>query len=84
MLHRPSALDKVTMFAVPPQNSIPQGEALKTMCQIFSLDGGEIEALAIMEKNPNAILFTDQSTLFIRPALLEEIKIKSRMSFKCN
>ena len=32
------------------------------MCKIFSLDAGELEALAIMEKNPKAIFFTDDAS----------------------
>ena len=32
------------------------------MCRIFSLDSGEIEALAIMEKNPTAVFLTDDAS----------------------
>ncbi|MCD6266011.1 MAG: hypothetical protein J7K02_08625 [Deltaproteobacteria bacterium] len=31
------------------------------MCRIFSLDAGEIEALAIIEKNPDALFLTDDA-----------------------
>jgi len=32
------------------------------MCRVFSLDAGESEALALMEKNPNAIFLTDDAS----------------------
>ena len=31
------------------------------MCRIFSLDAGETESLAIIEKNPNAMFLTDDA-----------------------
>ena len=32
------------------------------MCQIFSLDAGETEALALMERNPQSIFLTDDAS----------------------
>jgi predicted nucleic acid-binding protein len=32
-----------------------------TLCKIFSLDAGEIEALSLMEKRPQAMFFTDDA-----------------------
>jgi predicted nucleic acid-binding protein len=34
---------------------------LLTLCRIFSLDAGEIEALALMERNPQYIFLTDDA-----------------------
>ena len=104
----------------------PTNPTILTMCRAFLLDAGEIEALAIMEKEPEALFLTDdaaarlvvermgfkvhgtigillrsirrkqmkpgevlsilesmplRSTLFIKPSLLEEIKLKVRNEF---
>jgi predicted nucleic acid-binding protein len=32
-----------------------------TLCKIFSLDAGEIEALALMEQRPQAMFLTDDA-----------------------
>ena len=106
--------------------SVPADPTLSAMCRAFSLDAGEIESLAIMEKEPEAIFLTDDAaarlvgermgfqvhgtigillrsirrkqmipeevlgilesmplkgTLFIKPSLLEEIKINVRNEF---
>jgi predicted nucleic acid-binding protein len=42
--------------------NIPVNEPLFTLCQIFLLDTGETEALALMEKNPQAIFLTDDTS----------------------
>ncbi len=39
----------------------PHSEPLLTLCKIFSLDAGEIEALALMEQKPQAMLLTDDA-----------------------
>jgi len=39
----------------------PEGDLLRTMCRIVSLDAGEVEALAIIEKNPEALFLTDDA-----------------------
>ena len=36
-------------------------EPLTTMCKIFSLDSGEVEALAALTKEPNRIFLTDDA-----------------------
>jgi len=42
--------------------TIPNNSTLITLCSIFSLDAGETEALALMEKNPQAIFLTDDAS----------------------
>ena len=60
--HRPSALTKIELLSIDSSVRYPVREDLFTMCRIFSLDTGETEALAIMEKNPSAIFFTDDAS----------------------
>lgn len=61
--HRPSALKRPGLSLMQPSNrKYPTDEPLRTMCRIFSLDAGETEALAIMEKNPEAMFFTDDAS----------------------
>lgn len=48
-------------FVVLP-GAIPSNDLLLTLCKIFLLDAGEIEALALMEKNPEAIFLTDDAS----------------------
>jgi predicted nucleic acid-binding protein len=48
-------------FVVLP-GAIPSNDLLLTLCKIFLLDAGEIEALALMEKNPEAIFPTDDAS----------------------
>lgn len=45
--------------ALPP--AFPTDETLTAMCRVFSLDAGESEALALMERDPAAIFLTDDS-----------------------
>ena len=40
----------------------PMSEMLKSMCRAFSLDAGETEALAIVEKEQDSIFFTDDAS----------------------
>jgi len=60
--HRPPALNRSDLSLVRLSKKYPVSETLNTMCRIFSLDAGEIEALAIMEKNPKAMFFTDDAS----------------------
>ena len=59
--HRPEALKKPDIHFMRVSQEYPEGELLRTMCRIFSLDAGEIEALAIIEKNPAALFLTDDA-----------------------
>jgi len=61
--HCPSALKRPDLSLVhSPSRKYCTDEPLQTMCRIFSLDAGETEALAIMEKNPEAMFFTDDAS----------------------
>ncbi len=59
--HRPSALEKTgTSFRrCLPENRM--SEPLSVVCQMFSLDAGEIEALAILERHPSVLFLTDDA-----------------------
>ncbi len=59
--HRPEALarPKPALTHIPPPASIQ--ETLIALAQALSLDTGEIEALALMAKHPDAILLTDDA-----------------------
>jgi len=39
----------------------PLEESMKSMCKMFSLDVGEVEALSILNKEPESIFLTDDS-----------------------
>jgi predicted nucleic acid-binding protein len=60
--HRSTALEKIETSSMTMQNKLPKGKILRTMCKVFSLDAGEIEALAVIEQIPQAILFTDDAS----------------------
>lgn len=60
--HCPSALKRSDLSLVHSPGKYRTNEPLQTMCRIFSLDAGESEALAIMEKNPEAMFFTDDAS----------------------
>ena len=124
--HRRIDFKKLDLPVILLPGRIPDTEFLLTLCQIFSLDAGEIEALAYMEKNPQAIFLTDdasarmvaeqmgfkvhgtmgilirairrgqmeaeevlrileevpsQTTLYIKPSLLDEIILKIKKEF---
>jgi predicted nucleic acid-binding protein len=59
--HRPLALSQSNLSLIRCPQKYPTGEQLCTMCRTFSLDSGEIGALAIMENNPEAMFFTDDT-----------------------
>lgn len=59
--YRPSALNKADLPFVQRPVKPPSGEPLLTLCKIFSLDAGEIEALALMEQRPQSIFLTDDA-----------------------
>jgi len=60
--YRRLALTNSNLSFTPLPGRIPANEQLLTMCRIFSLDAGETEALALMEKNPQAIFLTDDAS----------------------
>jgi predicted nucleic acid-binding protein len=59
--YRPSALNKADLPFVKQPGKTPSIEPLLTLCKIFSLDAGEIEALALMEQRPQAMFLTDDA-----------------------
>ena len=59
--YRPLALQKPGLSLIRCPQEYPTGEQLCAMCRAFSLDSGEIGALAIMEDNPEAVFFTDDA-----------------------
>lgn len=71
--HRPGALKKPNIHFMRSPQEYPVSELLRTMCRIFSLDAGEIETLAIIEKNPGALFFTDDASARL---------VADRMGFK--
>lgn len=60
--YRPLALERSGLSVKLCSPEFPLHEPLKTMCRSFSLDAGEIEALAVMEQNPEAMFLTDDSS----------------------
>ena len=60
--HRPLALDRKDLPLMVLTQKISPDEPVLSVCRIFSLDAGEIEALAIMQKNPQAIFLTDDAS----------------------
>lgn len=60
--HRPKALKNAEIHFVRSPWKYPTDELLRTMCRVFSLDAGETEAFAIIEKNPDAMFFTDDAS----------------------
>ena len=59
--YRPLALQGSGLSLMRCHQKYPTDEQLCTMCRTFSLDAGEIGALAIMEENPMAVFFTDDA-----------------------
>ena len=59
--YRPSALIKADLPFLKRAGEAPPIEPLLTLCKVFSLDAGEIEALAIMEQRPRAMFLTDDA-----------------------
>jgi len=60
--YRPSALKGHDVsFTILDQHIFPD-EPLLAICRIFSLDRGEIEALTLMKKNPQAMFLTDDAS----------------------
>ena len=60
--YRPLSLNRLNVPFIFSPGNIPYDTRLHTLCRIFSLDAGETEALALMEKNPHAIFLTDDAS----------------------
>jgi predicted nucleic acid-binding protein len=58
---RPNLFVKMSLPFVALPSAFPTDQTLTAMCRVFSLDAGESEALALMEKDPAAIFLTDDS-----------------------
>jgi predicted nucleic acid-binding protein len=58
---RPKLFVKITPPFVISPHAFPTDQTLIAMCRALSLDTGEFEALALMEKDPAAIFLTDDS-----------------------
>jgi len=48
--YRPVSLSRMNVSLIVSPGNIPNDTRLLTLCRIFSLDAGEMEALALMEK----------------------------------
>jgi predicted nucleic acid-binding protein len=71
--NRKLALEKIRRKFIELPGKKPRNEQLLTMCQVFSLDIGEIEALAVLEKYSNAMFLTDDAAARL---------VAERMGFK--
>lgn len=71
--HRPSALQNQSLSINRASDRIDIGEELLALCRIFSLDAGETEALALMERNPQHIFLTDDAAARL---VSEQMKFK--------
>jgi len=60
--HRPAVIERSELSITKVRRRYPVDERLKTLCQIFCLDEGEIEALAILENDSAATFFTDDAS----------------------
>ncbi len=59
--HRPSVFNNKDVPFNQLAGKRPSSEPLLTLCKIFSLDAGEIEALVILEQRPHAMFLTDDA-----------------------
>jgi predicted nucleic acid-binding protein len=60
-VHRSSALTDSNLIIKQQTANLEIGEELLALCQIFSLDAGETEALVLMQHNPASIFLTDDA-----------------------
>lgn len=60
--HRIAALSKFKFSLASVSGSEYVNPVLPTMCRLFSLGFGETEALFLMERNPEALFFTDDAS----------------------
>ena len=60
--HRQAALGKPEIsFTITGPRTHPDRDLL-TVCRTFMLDAGEMEAIALMKDNPNAVFLTDDAS----------------------
>jgi predicted nucleic acid-binding protein len=59
--HRPKAVEIAAVSWVIVPKKYPLSEPMKTLCRVFSLDTGEMDALAILEKRPHSTFLTDDA-----------------------
>ena len=60
--HRAVAFENADVKWTVVSNQRPVKEPLRTMCKIFSLDAGEVAALAILNKAPDLMFLTDDAS----------------------
>lgn len=60
--YRPLALKRSGLSFTRSHRKSPVDERLLTICQNFSLNAGEIEALELMEKNTQTVFLTDDAS----------------------
>jgi len=60
--NRPSVFKRSGVSLIRSPQKHLKSEPLHTLCRTFSLDAGEIEALAIMARNQDAVFFTDDAS----------------------
>ena len=58
---RPNLFVEISPSFVVLPHAFPTNQTLTALCRALSLDTGESEALALMERNPAAIFLTDDS-----------------------
>jgi len=71
--HRPSALQHQSLNINRPSDRTFIGKKLLSLCRIFSLDAGEIQALALMERTPKYVFLTDDAAARL---VAEQMKFK--------
>jgi predicted nucleic acid-binding protein len=59
--HRPACLERSLLGYRLEQKDITPREPLATMCRLPSLDRGDVEALALMERIPRSLFLTDDA-----------------------
>jgi predicted nucleic acid-binding protein len=58
---RPFALAKIDQFTNSPVVAPSQDPVLLSLCKVFALDAGEMEAVLLMKQFPASILLTDDA-----------------------
>jgi predicted nucleic acid-binding protein len=59
--HRKLAFEEKDVSWEWVSRKLPLEEPLRTMCKVFSLDAGEMEALAVLGQQPGVIFLTDDA-----------------------
>jgi len=55
LTHRAVAFEDADVTWIEVSHQFPVEEPLRTICRIFSLDAGEVAALAVLSKEPGLI-----------------------------